>query len=236
MLTDSKVLEFIKDELGYPFTEVELADEDILRRTKKQTLPVYFSPYVPVYKYLRINVCDKTYATEDSNRFRIVDPDGAGILSVFDVITENEVVKSLTILGSQGCTYSELPSWYSAYQQRQTQFLTTNWYQIFEFEHPYYLSIRPSMTIPNDILVCYEAQHVCFETIPTYREEEFLDLAVARIKMNIGAIRSKYSTLETQFGQINLNWETIKSDGKELWDATKERLRKIAPRVTLDIG
>lgn len=236
MLTDSKVLQYIKDELGWPFTEVELADQDILRRTKTQTLTSYFSPYVPVYKYLRINTSDSTYTTENSNRFRIVDPDDAGILSVFDVITENEVVKSLTILGSQGCSYSEIPSWYSAYQQRQTAFLTTNWYQIFEFEHPFYLSIRPSMTIPTDILVCYEAQHTCFETIPTYREAEFLDLATARIKMNIGAIRSKYASLETQFGNINLNWETIKSDGKELWDATIERLKKIAPRVMIDIG
>lgn len=235
MLTDSIVLDFIKGELGYPFTEIELADNDILHRTKEFTLKRYFSPFVPVYKMKLINTSDPATCV-GRNKYIILDQDNAGILSVFDVVTENEVVMSLNILGSQGLEYSDLPNWYAAYQARATSFLTTNWYQIFEFEHPNYISVRPANTVPSKILVCYEAQHVRFETVPAYREAEFLDLAISHIKMNIGVIRSKYAQVETQFGSINLNWETIKSDGKELWDATMERLKKIPPRIVLDIG
>lgn len=235
MLTDSIVLDFVKTELGYPFTEIELTDTDILKRAKT-VLTRYFSPGCPVYKYKLINTGDPTVKADERNTFLILDPDNAGILSVFDVISNNEVLMSLNILGSQGLQYSDLPNWYAAYQARSTGFLTTNWYQIFEFSHPYYLSIRPGNTVPSNLLICYEAQHVRFETVPTIREALLLDLIIAYVKMNIGTIRSKYAQLETQFGSINLNWEAIKSEGKELWDASREKLEKMIPRTIIDIG
>jgi hypothetical protein len=236
MLTDSSILEAIKFELGYPFTEIELFDKDILYRSKKIVLTRYFSKYVPVYKYLLINTTDPLVQTSESNRFKIIDPDEAGILTVFDVITDNAVIMSSNILGSQGLSYSDLPGWYAANQNRATQMLTTNWYTIFEFIHPMYIDIRPTMTIPNQFMVCYEAQHVNFESVPAYKEPYIIDLATAYIMKNISRIRSKFQTIESTFGEIRLNWEELKSDGKELWDTTIEKLEKVPPRVIIDIG
>lgn len=236
MLTNSSVLETIKFGLGYPFTEIELLDKDIIYRTKEVVLKRYFSPYVPVYKYQMINTTDPNVQTDARTRFKIMDPDNAGILSVYDVITDNSVIMSLNIMGSMGLSYSDLPNWYSSYYARQTMMLTTNWYSIFEFVHPIYVDLRPGFSIPNRFLVCYEAQHTSFESVPAYRESMFLDLAIAYIKLNIAEVRSKYQTIETQFGEIKLNWDAMKADGKELWDATIARLEKIPPMVMLDAG
>jgi hypothetical protein len=235
MLTDSIVLDFVKSELGYPFTEIELCDKDILHRLKTFMLR-YFSRGVPLYKYVVINTADPKTKVDERNTYEILDKDNAGIIDVFDVISDNEVVMSLNILGSQGLQYSDLPNWYSAYQARATGFLTTNWYQIFEFTPPNFIAIRPGNTIPSNFAVCYEAQHVCFETIPPIEEPLIFDMSIAYIKRNIGTIRSKYATVETQFGAINLNWEQWKTEGNELWDRCMEKLDKKPPRVILDIG
>lgn len=236
MLTDNTVLEYIKINLGYPFTEIEILDKDIIYRLKEYLLKRYFSIYVPIYKYFLVNRNNIELQTNIPNRFKIIDPDNAGILTVFDIISDNEIIKSLGIMGSQGVAYSDLPNWYSMMYSKGTQMLTTNWYQTFEFIHPYYIEVRPRATLPLQFLVCYEAQHICFETIPAYREPLFLDLALAFIKMNIAEIRSKYQSIETQFGEIRLNWDTIKADGKELWENTITKLEKIAPKVIVDIG
>lgn len=236
MLTNSTVLEFIKFSLGHPFTEIELLDKDIIYRAKEVVLKRYFSNYVPVYKYLPIDTMNPDNQTGSRNRYKINDSEGAGILTVFDVITDNEIIMSLNIMGSLGTSYTDLPNWYASYYARATQMLTTNWYSIFEFIHPIYVDIRPGMSLPKRFMVCYEAQHCAFESIPAYRESLFLDLASAYIKLNIAEIRSKYQTIETQFGEVKLNWDTIKSDGKELWDNTIAKLEKIPPRVVLDAG
>jgi len=236
MLTNSDVLEFIKFGLGHPFTEIELLDKDIIYRCKSVVLKRYFSPYVPVYKYLLVNTTDPNVQTGETNRYKIIDPDGAGILDLFDLITDNEIIISSNIMGSQGVGYSNLPNWYADYMARRTSMLTTNWYTVYEFIHPMYVDLRPKMTIGNRFMACYEAQHVMFETIPTYRESMFLDLALGYIKKTIGDIRAKYQTIETQFGEVKLNWETIKTDGVTLWDSTIERLEKIPPRVMIDFG
>lgn len=236
MLTDSSVLEFIKFGLGYPFTEIELMDKDILYRCKKVVLQRFFSKYVPVYKYLVINREDENVKTSASNRFKILDPDNAGILSVYDVITDNVIFQGGSIMGSFGMSYDQLPNWYIDYQNRATISLTTHWYQIFEFIHPIYIDIRPNMSIPHRFMVCYEAQHVNFESIPAYRESLFLELALAYIQLNISVIRRKYQTIETTFGEVKLNWEDIKADGKELWDNTIAKLELIPPRVIVDVG
>lgn len=235
MLTDSLVLDHVKCELGYPFTEIELADKDILHRLKTFMLR-YFSKGVPHIKFKLINTADPKTKVDERNTYEILDPDNAGILDVFDVISDNEVVMSLNILGSQGLQYSDLPNWYAAYQARAIGFLTTNWYQIFEYRPPNIICIRPGNTIPNNFLVCYEAQHVCFETVPIIEEDLLLDMAIAYIKRNIGTIRSKYATVETQFGNISLNWEQLKTEGNELWEKCMEIINKKAPRVILDIG
>jgi len=236
MLSNASVLETIKFSLGYPFTEIELLDSDIIYRAKNVILKRYFSQYVPVFKYQVIYTTDPNVQTASRTRYKILDPDDAGILSVFDVITDNEIIMSLNIMGSNGLSYSDLPNWYSNYYARATQMLTTNWYSTFEFVHPNFIDIRPGMTLPKRVLVCYEAQHTMFETIPAYRESLFLDLAIGYIKLNIAEIRSKYQTIETQFGEIKLNWDTIKADGKELYDATMVKLEKIPPRVVFDAG
>lgn len=236
MLTNSSVLESVKFNLGHPFTEIELLDNDIIYRCREIVLKRYFSKYVPVYKFQLINTGNVDHRTEYKNRFKILDPDNAGILSVYDVITKNEILMSLNLMGSMDLPYSELPNWYAQYNDRRTSMLTTAWYSIFEFIHPIYIEIRPEMTIGEQFMACYEAQHSSFETIPAYRESLFLDLVNGYIMMNISRIRMKFTTLETVFGNIQLNWEEYKAEGKELWDNTIMKLEKIPPRVIVDIG
>lgn len=236
MLTNSSVLEAIKFSLGFPFTEIELLDEDIIYRVKNILLKRYFSPFVPVYKFKVINTTDTTVTTSTSNRYKIIDEDEAGILSVFEVIDDTEIYINSGIIGSQGVSYSELPAWYESYIAKRTTTLTTNWYSIYQFIHPMYIEIRPKMTIAKKFMVCYEAQHTSFETIPTYRESLFLDYAIGYIKKSIAEIRSKYETIGTSFGEVKLNWERLENDGKELFDRTTERLNKIPPRVIIGIG
>jgi len=46
MLNDSKVLKYIKRNLGFPFMHLEWSDEEILEYVKESTIPE-FSYYVP---------------------------------------------------------------------------------------------------------------------------------------------------------------------------------------------
>lgn len=236
MLTHSSVLEFIKFGLGFPFTEIELMDKDILYRAKEVVLKRFFSKYVPVYKFLIIDTTDPNVQTPEGNRFKILDKENAGILSVFDVIDNSAIFSNVSPMGTMGLSYDSLPNWYIEQQNMNTIDLTSPWYKIFEFVHPIYIDLRPKMFASTRFMVCYEAQHTSFESIPAYRESLFLELALSYIQLNISTIRRKFQTIETTFGEVKLNWEDIKADGKELWDNTILRLEKIPPRVIIDIG
>ena len=55
MLDDSRVLNYIKRNLGFPFMHLEWTDEEILEYTKEETIREW-SYYVPDVKKMNLNL------------------------------------------------------------------------------------------------------------------------------------------------------------------------------------
>ncbi|MGB4206062.1 MAG: hypothetical protein WBJ84_10655, partial [Bacteroidales bacterium] len=75
--------------------------------------------------------------------------------------------------------------------------------------------------------------------IPNALKSEFMDLALAEIKVIIGSIRNMYGQgqISTPFGEINLNGDMLKQEGDDLKREILEKLEEHSlPPVVIDIG
>ena len=60
MLNKSLVLNYVKKRLGFPYTIIELSDEDIMEYINLYTIPI-FSKYFPYKKWLSLYLGSSDY-------------------------------------------------------------------------------------------------------------------------------------------------------------------------------
>jgi len=237
MLTDNVLLSHIKGNLGYPFTEIELLDKDILHYSKDIVLRKFFSPYYPAIKFHKMSLDDPDVKTDVDNRFKILDPDNAGIIEIIAVLRDYSALMYFGSVDFYGTlTYSAIPDWAMRAVQSQLTMSNSAFNSTHQLIYPNYIELRPPRFYQSgDILVIYEAEHVNFNHIPTYAEQYLMDLCLAYIKRIIGQIRGKYSELSTVFGNININYSEMKQEGQELWDKVMEHITTKPPYNMIEI-
>jgi len=216
MLNSTKVLKYIKSEIGFPWQFVELTDEEILEHITEYTMAT-FAHYFPDDNTIGLNVQTASNKVPNkANEYYISDPEGREILSVSHVYYSagNLYLFGHPPLGPM--SMGELSQW--AFDVEMAgwvkSFSSFNYTHVFK--HPNILSIRPTPTTEQWIAIEYERAHASdFSTIPNDLQMYFLDLCLADIMMKIGRIRKKYGdNLQTPFGTIPLSSE-IFDEGKE---------------------
>jgi hypothetical protein len=241
MLSQTDVLEYIKDNLGWPFMFLELDDDKIIDYFTKHSRKT-FSYYQPQKKTMALNTATESLQVSDkANEYYLNEPDGIEILNVVDVYTS---ASDLYLFGHPPLgvfSHFELREWALQVEMAgQTKMFSTYDYT-YEFKHPNVLRIAPVTSSEGlgTVTVEYERmQPEDLSGIPNDLQKYFKDLALADILIVIGRIRKRYGggNLRTPFGEVPLEAD-VYEEGKELKRETIEVLERLfIPNVRIDHG
>ncbi len=240
MLNQSRVLDYVKDHLGFPFMFVELEDDQILEFITTYTLKE-FSYYIPDVRRTNLNLLNPNVQVPGrSNEFYIEEPEGLEILNVTEIYFSlgHQILHGHPPMGP--LSHGELREWSLNVAMSQDVLLHSSYDKTYEFRHPNIIRISP-LTPQHDqnCAVEYERVHPTdFRTIPNDLQMDFMSLCLADTMIRLGRIRSKYSDgkMSTPFGEIPISAE-IMSEGKELKDKMLEKFKeRFLPNVTFDMG
>ena len=228
MLNQSRVLQYVKDNLGFPFMTLELEDDKILEHVTTYTLREW-SYYVPEVKktYLNLDLEANQVPAKD-NEFYITDEQGLEILNVKNLYFPlgNQVMFGQPPIGP--LSHGDLREWALAVETSQTVNLFSSYDYTFEFTHPNVVRISPTPNNVGTITVEYERmQPDDLSGIPNELQVLFCDFALADIQIIIGRIRKKYGggSLRTPFGEIPLE--------SDIFDEGKEKKRELIEKLSL---
>lgn len=239
MLNQSRVLHYIKDNLAFPFQQLEYDDDKIIEHFTTYTLRE-FSTYVPDIERVSITPSSASYQVPNrQNEYYISDPENLEIMNVVDVYfpASDLYIHGHPVFGPM--SHHEIREWALATEMaNQTKSFST-YDKTIEFIHPNIVRISP---VPSEVSYCtveYERIHPpSLRRVPNEFQILFCDLALADIQIQLGRIRKKYGdgTLRTPFGEIPLSSE-IFDEGKEKKRELIERMERLAlPNVTIDHG
>ena len=226
MLNSSRLLSYIKGNLGFPWQFIELTDVEILEYVRNFTLRE-FSHFYPDFNTIGLNLRTASNKVPGkANEYYITDPDGREIFSVSEVVFSgsNYIIHGQPPIGP--LSIGELPQWALSNEMAGWVKSFSSWNYTTVFRSPNIIAIRPTPTSEEWVAVEYEREHAeDFSTITNELQMYFLELAISDIMMMIGRIRRKYGQggIKTPFGDIPLSDE-IFEEGKERKAAVIEKL------------
>ena len=228
MLTEQKVLKYVKYGLGFPTTAIELDDDQLKEIIIDFAIPE-FSHWVPDIGTTAIHTNNDKYIVSGStNRYYFFDEYGR------EIIEPVQVYYSRAIFSLSGIPY---PVPFTSYDNLDEIMLkmwrgeTAYEYSVlhmgWKFFPPNIIELHTGDFRENVILVRYKRYHAPdFSTIPFDTQTYFLDLALAYCKIFVGEQRSKYTNYSTTMGDIPINTD-LRSEGQELRDKVIEELQTI---------
>jgi hypothetical protein len=241
MLNQTEVLEYIKDNLGWPFMFLELEDDKIIEYFTKHSRKT-FSYYHPQKKTLGLNTSATSLRVPGkANEFYINEPNGLEILNVIDMYTS---AGDLYLFGHPPLgvfSHGELKEWALQTSMAMDTKMFSTYDYTFEFKHPNIIRISPYNASAGLGVITIEYERMQPEDlsgVPNDLQEYFKDLALADILLVIGRIRKRYGggNLRTPFGEIPLEAD-VYDEGKELKREVLEKLERLyIPNVRIDHG
>ena len=238
MLNSSRILNFIKQHLGFPYNFIELNDEEIMRHIREYTL-VEFSYYFPDVETIGYNPDHtKNKVPSKANEYYITDPLNLEILSVIQIYLQlgDYIITGHPPLGA--FSMADLQSWALATETSNMVRQFSIWNRTFEFKHPNIIRIAGS-PVHGYIAIEYERSHPKdFSKVTNDLQHWFLDFCLADIMMLVGVIRKKYSdgNLKTPFGEVPLQAD-VYDKGKEAKDALLDKFKVGSlPNVIFSVG
>ena len=238
MLNQSRVLHYIKAELGFPFHLIEYTDEQILEYITTYTIRE-FSYYIPDTVSIAYNVqLAANKVPGKANEFYIQDDQGLEILNVSNIFfsQSNLLLAGHPPLGPMN--FGEIRSWILDVEMAGMLKQYSNWNFTFEFKHPNIVRISPNPTSEEWIVIEYERMHPPdLSKVPNDLQMIFCQLATADIMILLGRIRKKYEgNLKTPFGDIPISAE-VGDEGKEKKTAILEKLQGgIMTNIVFSVG
>jgi hypothetical protein len=240
MLNQNRVLNYIKDNLAFPFMQLELTDEQIIEYFTKYTIKE-FSYYVPEVKTMPLNVTlEMNRVPNKQNEFYLHEPQGLEILNVVDIYFDQGDWYALGHPPFGVFNHFELRDWALRVEMAGQTKMFSSFDHTFEFKHPNIIRVSPVFPSQlRQVAVEYERQqNPDLSGIPNDLHHEFEHLALADIQIVIGRIRKRYGggNLRTPFGEIPLESEILE-EGKELKREVIEKLERLyIPNVRVDHG
>lgn len=239
MLNDTRVLSYVKRNLGFPFMHLEWTDNDVLDHIRDITIRTY-SYYSPSTAKIPVNISLTANKVPGvGNEFYIHEPEGREILNVVDIYFSQS---DLYIVGHPPfgpMSHFEIREWALQVEMAGMLKMFSSFDKTFEFKHPNIVRISPLPTNSTYITIEYERmQSEDFSEIPNDQHQVFLELALADVMIAIGRIRKRYGAgnMKTPFGEIPLESD-IYEEGKEKKDKVIELLERLyVPNVRMDHG
>lgn len=236
MLTQSRVLNYIKDNLGFPFSHLEFDDDQLLDYFTTYSLRE-FSHYFPYVEKTYINLqAEANQVPGITNEFYIT--------SSYEILNVKEIYwtsSDLILFGhppigplSQG----ELRNWILNVEQAMMVKQFSSYDRTFEFRHPNIVRLSPVPTNVSYVIAEIETmQPEDLSGVPNDLEHYILELGLADAMIRIGQVRLKYGgNLRTPFGEIPLNTE-IYGEGKEKKRELVEKFERGSyTNVIFDVG
>jgi hypothetical protein len=227
MLNSTRLLSYIKGNIGFPWQFVELTDDEILESVTQFTLRT-FDHYFPDENTIGMSLkTTLNKVANKANEYYITDPEGREILNVSHIYFSgsNYMFFGHSPIGPMNLM--EIPQWALSTEIAGWVKSFSSWNYTFVFKSPNIISIRPTPTSEDWVAIEYERHHADdFSTIPNDLQMYFLELSLADIMIKIGRIRRKYGAggLKTPFGEITLS--------DEIYDEGKEKRAEIIEKLT----
>jgi len=240
MLNQSRVLDYVKDHLGFPFMFIELEDDKLMEFITTYSLRE-FSYYIPDIKKMNLNLLNPNVQVPGrSNEYYLEEPDNLEILNVVEVYFSlgHHILHGHPPIGP--LSHGELKEWALSVAMAGDVMMHSSYDKTYEFMHPNVLRISP-VTPQHDSSVTVEYERVHppdFRTIPNDLQMDFCKLALADTMIRLGRIRKKYADgqMRTPFGEIPISAEIL-DEGKEMKRELLERLKETyLPNVTIEFG
>lgn len=237
MLNWSDILYYIKGQLALPSTFIEKADDEIQKWVKMTALKE-FSDYIPDRDWAGVDPQDSRFRTGRPNEFFFFDDEELPILGVVNYyynesgyfVTGHDVTAPMS--------FSAMKEW-ALNVFKSNMIRKFSWWGFTgKFIRPNIVRILPSIYEP--FVIEYERlQPLDLRRIPSEHARAFMDLALAEVQIWLGNMRSHYGDgrITTPFGEIPLNGDVLKSDGKELKREVVDQLKEVSiPGILVDIG
>jgi len=237
MLTWNRVLQRIQDELVLPNHVLEKADSEIQEYLTQHCLPK-FEQYYPDKNAITIDCSDTTYqVTNKQNEFYIYDPDER---EIYDLLGFYTGMSTSMVLGKQviaPLSWDSVPSYeLSNMIANNTEIFSAYNYHI-EFVHPNIMRVLSDCNDTEGVVHYERAHDTELSTIPKMFQDMFIELCLGMFMRNIGRIRTRYANIATAFGEISLNGEDLRSEGREIYDVAMEELKRtVLPCIMMDRG
>jgi len=226
MLNKSRVLTYVKQNLGFPFMQLELEDEEILEYIEVYSLRE-FSYYVPEVKRTYLNLLvESNKVPGRTNEYYISDEQGLEILNVVDLYSDSGqyMVYGHPPLGV--FSHNELREWALAVATSMDVKMFSSFDITFEFMHPNKIRISPFPANLRYVTVEYErVQNPDLSGIPNEFQVLFCEFALADIMIMLGRIRAKYENMRTPWGEIPIS--------KEIMDEGKDKKKDLIDKLSL---
>jgi len=236
MLNSSLVIQYLESSLGYKFIDLEITHEEILDNIRKFTL-VTFSKYFPYQERTRLDVVkDKVEGYEN----------------IFYLTAENEIINvnrivGSSILGANAMTDMLHPTAASLLygdpisRQMDLDIISSVKNPItFIFYPPNKVEISPCANNIGNYLVILNVVHPDhFGTIPINLQDQFLQLCLYDTQSVLYNMRSRFPTLQTSFGNIELFLDRLsdaENNKKELLEEFRKSSLKYSKRKKIIIA
>jgi len=190
MLNDNLVLDYIKENLSFPFQKLEIDDDKILDYTKKFTLRK-FSYYVPDKNKISIDLnLEINKVPRMANEYYLRDPEGIDIMNIIEIIPMQGayLMTGHPIMGGYGIP--SVRDWALSVSNSMTVRHFSDMDKTWEFMPPNKFRISNNIFKWKRCVVEYERlQPADFRKIPTDLHMLFMEYALACMMINIGRIR-----------------------------------------------
>jgi len=240
MLNQQIVLEYIKDNLAFPFMHLELTDEKIIEYFSTHTAHT-FGYWVPqVWKTTLNTDLASNHVPGVGNEYYINEPQGLEILNVVDFYSSKGELYLHGHPPLGPLSHGEIKHWALQVSMAMDTKMFSSFDYTFEFRHPNIIRISPlpSSTL-GVITVEYERQQPPdLSGVPNDLQYIFKELALADIMIVLGRIRKRYGggSLRTPFGEVPLESEVFE-EGKEKKREILENMERLyIPNIRIDHG
>ena len=229
----NNVLEYIKLFLGVPVNLLEISDDDLVKYLKRQVLTL-FSQYAPAKKFTYITSANLLPMTPGSPQFRYripIEP-GEYIVDIYAAYP----LRDISIVDTYGGALINAQmtmdmvianSYIDAVRSLQVR-------NTWEFIPP------DTMIFDQETTACaiiYNTPHITLDTVrPDLFHKAFKPLCLGFTKLWVASMRSKFEGLSTPFGQLNLNYDRLQTEGQTAVDNATTILEAIPPDILIEIS
>ena len=239
MISDQKILQYIKMQGGLNDGIIEIQSEDLLSYFKIFTLSE-FSRYIPDVQEFSINTKTQQKVGNKKNSIYIQLPLEYAERELLNI---SEVRSSSNVYALFGHDITGLHSFEGLQSsilnniQQNMQYKNSTFNFTYQFKHPNILTLNPFQS-DEKLYIKQEITHSQdFSSIPLDYEFIFLDLQLQDQKIMIGRKRKKYENMETPFGQIQINTEILDegmNSKREILDELKTQSNMVNIFIDVD--